>query len=184
MKKVKFFFFALLLTGLGFSEVLADVQIDEGQAKGTAPIQFFVGRYARTGAVATAGGYRISKDSVVIWDATSADGVTIQTSTTSGDSLRAGITLDEIPGSSRDNTAAEDEGYNNWGRIQTWGLGSNVRALNEIDAGEHVCVSGTAQSVVTCSSTSATGGSASVDSVGIALNATSSGTVDIIVYAN
>lgn len=100
----------------------ASLQIDEGQSKDTATGKtiFFVGRFGRTNALGTAGNM-VSKDRVVIWDAVSDDGVTINTSTTSNDSLAAGVTMDDIPGSSRDNTATLDLSYPNWGRIQTWG---------------------------------------------------------------
>lgn len=131
MKKTMSFVLALfLILGFGYfaaPSAHADVQIDEGQLKSTAAVVFFIGRYARTGNENAPGGTHISADSVVIWDTTSADGVTIRTTTTSFDALVAGVTMDRIPGSSRDNTASEDDAYNNWGRVQTWGLHQNVR---------------------------------------------------------
>lgn len=125
MKKLISFVLALLLIGGGVS--FADVQIDKGQSLSTASKIFFVGRYARTGNENAPGGTHISADSVVIFDTTSNDGVSILTTTTSYDALVAGVTLDRINGSSRDNTASEDENYDNWGRIQTWGYHSGVR---------------------------------------------------------
>lgn len=125
MKKILSLFLALSLIGGGI--VLADVQIDKGQTLSTAPKIWFVGRYARTGVEERGGATHISADSVVVWDVTSNDGVTINKTTTSFDALVAGVTIDRIQGSSRDNTAANDESSNNWGRIQTWGRHANVR---------------------------------------------------------
>lgn len=175
MKKLIAFLSLLLLVGVG--EVRADVQLDQGQSKDTAPVVFFVGRYARTGAIATAGAQVISADSVVVWDTTSADGVTIQSSTTSNDPLVAGVTMDLIPGSSRDNTAAQDLSNNNWGRIQVWGLHTGLRAnttTNVIVTGQKLCQSGVAQQVTACSTTSG-------DQVGVALANASSSTVTALI---
>ena len=147
----KFLFLALSLF-LGLGQAFADVDIKEGQLKSTSPIKFFVARYSRTGAIATVGGHRISKDSVVIWDSTSKDGVSVITSTTSYDGLVAGVTMDEIPGTSRDNTAAEDDAYGNWGRVQCWGKRDDVRWNSDLQiaavapvAGSRVAQSSTAQ---------------------------------------
>jgi len=165
--------FLLLLLSFGIGEAKADVQIDEGQYKGTASVVFFVGRYGRTGAIATAGANQISADSIVVWDTTSADGVSVQTSTTSGDPLAAGVTMDIIPGTSRDNTATLDRSNNNWGRIKVWGLHTGLRAnttSNVIDLADKLCTSGVAQQVSQCATTSG-------DQVGVALAAGSSSTV-------
>lgn len=122
----KFILIALALLAF-VGQAFADVQIDEGQLKGAAaPIKFFVGRYGRTGNIGTEGAFSISKDRVVVWDSTSADGMTVTTTTTSHDALVIGVTMEETFGSSRDNTAANDAGNNNWGRIQTWGLHTGV----------------------------------------------------------
>lgn len=69
----------------------------------------------------------LTKDSVVIWDTTSKDGVTITTSTTSGDCRVAGIAAvtfltPEVLG----RTASDELGGRNWGWIQTYGL-TNMR---------------------------------------------------------
>lgn len=122
MKKIISFLMALSLIG---GSAFADLQIDKGQDKSTAPKIFFVGRFARTNAVGT-NGNMISRDRAVIWDVTSNDGKTVQYTTTSHDPLFAGIAMDNIPGSSRDTTAANDEAGDNWGRIQTWGRQDNV----------------------------------------------------------
>lgn len=130
MKKLLSFVLALLLIGGGFSTIsYADVQIGEGQSLSTAGKIWFVGRSGRTGNVGLAGANEISKDSVVIWDTTSNDGVSVRVTTTSSDALVAGVTMDIIKGSSTDNTAAEDENANpsNWGRVQVWGRHADVR---------------------------------------------------------
>lgn len=131
-KLVSIFLCAFLITGVGV--VLADVQIDEGQSKSTAPIKWFTARYARDAAFPSV----ISSGKVVVWDSTSNDGVTVNTTTTSYDGLAIGITIDTIPASSRDNSAANDEGYNNWGRVQVWGRAAAV----SFDSGATTCVAG------------------------------------------
>lgn len=188
MKKYFVFFLALTLAvggGLVVSNnATADVQIDKGQSLSTASKIFFVGRYARTGNVGTAGGFEISADSVVIWDTTSNDGVTVQTSTTSYDALVAGVTLDIIRGSSRDNTASQDESHDNWGRIQTWGRHADTRwqscgsGIYQCAAGQRVSVSSAAQNATVFrpaspdeSATSGDFSPASRDSFGVLLEA-------------
>lgn len=120
-------FLIMFLSGMALNgnKAFADVQIDSGQEKSTTKRVFFIGRYARTNAIATNGNV-ISTDRVVVWDSVSDDGVTVNLSTTSYDALVAGVTLDEIPGSSRDNSAANDLGYNNWGRILVYGRHATV----------------------------------------------------------
>lgn len=125
MKKLLSLVLALALVGGGFA--FADVQLDKGQSLSTSPKVWFVGRYARTGSEERGGATHISADSVVIWDTTSNDGVTINKTTTSGDALVVGVTMDRIQGSSRDTAATSDEAGGNWGRIQTWGRHANVR---------------------------------------------------------
>lgn len=181
MKKILSLVLALSLIG-GVS--YADVQIDKGQALSTASKKFFVGRYARTGAIATAGGNALSKDMTVIWDSTSKDGVTILTTTTSNDKLIAGVLLENIQGSSRDNTATLDENFSNWGKVQTWGLHADAFSVGNISAGDALCASSTAGRVSTCVSTGAV--SSDRTSVGIALESASGGssTVDMMVNAD
>jgi hypothetical protein len=157
---------ALLLTFGGVS--FADIQIDEGQLKSTAAKVFFVGRNARTSADSTSATTDspgvISKDSIVVWDSTSKDGVTITTATASSDRLAVGIALDDILGSSTDSTAAEDDSSGNWGRVQTWGLYLNVRKSpdEEFAIGEPVCTSNDEGDAQACL--------ASGDGIGVAIS--------------
>lgn len=66
-------------------------------------------------------------DSIVIWNLTEDDGVTITTSTTSYDSAVAGIIVARALTPDTDgNTAAQDRGGVNWTWLQTYGL-SEVR---------------------------------------------------------
>ena len=184
MRKFYSFILALALIGGGLvGNAQADSQIDRGQSLSTAAKKFFVGRYARTGAVATAGANSLSKDMVVIWDSTSKDGVSVLTTTTSNDSLKAGVLMDNIPGSSDDNTASEDESNRNWGRVQTWGYHADVLSIGNISAGDRLCTSSTAGRVSTCVST----GAQSADSVvvGVALeSASGTSTVDAMLNAD
>lgn len=67
----------------------------------------------------------LTKDSAVIWDLVSDDGVTVTLSTTSGDSAVAGIVVQD--GLTPDigtlgNEASEDRANRNWTWLQTYGL--------------------------------------------------------------
>jgi len=194
MKKYLVLALALLV---GVGPAFGDVQIDRGQAKSSAPIKFFVARYARTGAVATAGAFQISADSVVIWDSTSNDGVSVQTSTTSADGLAIGITMDAIPGSSRDNSSTNDEAYGNWGRVQCWGRYDEARWAAGMfpngvapGAGSRVATSATAQAAgvyldLAPSGTAEDGASnTSRDHFGVLLEAAAAGDSAIDIFIN
>lgn len=184
MKKILFVALAL---SLAIGQVcFADVQINEGQEKDDAAIKFFVARNGREGTL-------ISKDRVVIWDATSQDGVSVTTTTTSGDKLVAGITLDQIPSSTSDNTATEDLSSAVWGRVQTWGLHQNVltqAGTTVAAAGEAVITSSLAGAVTDTRNNGSLGIAISADGtmVGIALESesapTANGTIDIMVKAD
>ena len=88
-------------------------------------------RYAPTGALLTT----LTQDSLVIWDSTAIngdDGVTITTTTTSGDTRVAGVLVTAI--NSGDVTAqvryaSDDVGKKNWGWLQTYGL-ANVNVAS------------------------------------------------------
>lgn len=180
MKKILFIALAL---SLAFGQVcFADVQIDEGQKKGTSAVKFFIARNARVAP--------ISADRLVIWDSTSKDGVSVTTTTTSGDRLVAGITMDAIPGVTSDVTATSDSSFNNWGRVQTWGLHNNVlwtvAGSETAAAGTALCAGGTAGSPGNCNRNETfPTASSSMDStsVGVALESvtSSSTSVDMMV---
>lgn len=157
MKKILFIALALsvALGGMCF----ADVQIDAGQAKNQAAVKFFIARNSRTAL--------ISADRVVVWDSASDDGISVTTTTTSGDGLVAGITIDAIPGSSSD-SATTDMGYANWGRVQTWGRIDGVPtatgAANTV-AGSRMCASTTAGAISACVSPDGSGVGNALDAV-------------------
>lgn len=68
----------------------------------------------------------LSAESIVIWSLTSADGVTVTRTTTSGDTAVAGVVKWAIlthEAGTWGNTAQEDYGKRNWGWLQTYGLG-------------------------------------------------------------
>jgi|SRR3990167_1252428 len=146
----------LLLAALAFTMLgavaYAGTQVDEGYPKDDPDGKsvFVVVRFARQPSFPVV----VSKDKIVVWDSVSADGATITTTTTSHDALVAGITIDEIPGSSRDNSAARDLGYNNWGRLRVWGRHVGVVAVSDTKAG------GVASAAGDRVSTSSTAGSA------------------------
>lgn len=107
------------------------IQADEGENKNAAKSVFVVCRFARQPTFPVV----VSKDKVVVWDSTSNDGATINTTTTSNDALVAGITIDEIKGSSRDYTALRDLGYDNWGRVRVYGYHVGLVAVGDAKAG-------------------------------------------------
>jgi len=91
-------------------------------------------------------------DSIVIWDLTSDDGVTVTTTTTSPDSAVAGIIVqaaltpeDFGSASARGFTAFEDIGNRNWTWLQTYGKSEvRVNATNSVYAGSAMGTSATA----------------------------------------
>ena len=93
----------------------------------------------------------LAKDSIVVWDTTVDDGVTIATTTTSGDSSVAGIIVQTVLSQdTADNTAVEDIGLQNWTWLQTYGL-------SQVDLGSSgIATAGSAMG------TSATAGGASL----------------------
>ena len=184
MKKILFFVLALTLACAGSS--YADLQIDRGETRGQegAVSKYFV---ARNGRVAG-----ISADRVVVWDTTSNDGVSVTTSTTSWDTLVAGVTIDSIPGITRDATAAANLSTGNYGRVRVYGRHASVSwdsgatALPQgCTAGDlvgHHNVAGTASVFRKISQDSVTARN-STDSFGVALEACAAGnkTLDIFI---
>ena len=192
MKKLLYLLLAVsLIGGMSLPSVsYADVHIDEGQFKSTAPIKFFIGRYGRTGDIGVNGGFEISIGHVVIWDTASNDGVSIHTTTKSADPLVAGVALDVILGSSRDFSAVSDDAFGNWGRIQVWGKFTDVSYDNNqlalLVAGLRVGSGSSAgtSSIFRTTSLDATAGSftaSSQDSFGVSLEAATDNQLDIFI---
>lgn len=192
MKKL-LFLIALLFLAEGKS--FAVVQIDGGQEKSASKSVYFVGRYGRTNVIGT-NGQMISKDRVVVWDSTSNDGVSVNLGSTSHDALVAGITIDDIPGTSGDATAANSLGGTNWGRVRVYGRHADVSwdqsraGINSLDvpAGSRVSVSGRTGALGAAGmfrqiSADSTHDAVSRDSFGITLEAGASSdkTIDIFV---
>lgn len=68
------------------------------------------------------GATTLSANSIVVWDVTNDDGVTVTTTTTSSDSAVAGITVTQaLTPDTSGNTAAQDVGHPNWTWLQTFG---------------------------------------------------------------
>lgn len=104
------------------------------------PKRFRVVRY-----VGTAGGDALAADSIVIWDLTLDDGITINTTTTSGDSAVAGILVTAaLTQDTADNTAIEDIGRDNWAWLQTYGLSQVDISAAAVVAGNAMGTSATA----------------------------------------
>ena len=77
----------------------------------------------------------LTADSVVVWDCISDDGITVTTSTTSGDNAVAGIVpIAILTPEALGNTAFQDIGKRNWGWLQTYGL-SSVAKFNDSAVG-------------------------------------------------
>ena len=80
-------------------------------------------RMVRYVPVTYSGASTLEADSIVVWNLTSDDGVTVTTSTTSSDSAVAGIIVQQALTPDTDgNTAAQDAGQGNWTWLQTYGL--------------------------------------------------------------
>lgn len=80
-------------------------------------------RMVRYVPVTYSGATTLTADSIVIWNLTSDDGVTVTTSTTSSDSAVAGIIVQQALTPDTDgNTAVQDIGLGNWTWLQTYGL--------------------------------------------------------------
>lgn len=92
------------------------------------------------------GGSALEKDSIVIWDLTEDDGVTVTTTTTSWDSAVAGIIVQNALTQDTDgNTAAQDIGKDNWTWLQTYGLSEvYVNSTINVSAGDAFATSATA----------------------------------------
>ncbi|HEC64907.1 MAG TPA: hypothetical protein ENI23_06430 [bacterium] len=70
----------------------------------------------------TIGDTVLPADSIVVWDTTADDGVTVTTTTTSDDSTVAGIIVQQaLTQDTNGNTAVQDRGKDNWTWLQTYG---------------------------------------------------------------
>lgn len=79
-------------------------------------------RMVRYVPVTYSGAATLAADSIVVWDVTNDDGVTVTTTTTSSDSTVAGIIVTQALTPDTDgNTAAQDRGQRNWTWLQTYG---------------------------------------------------------------
>lgn len=67
------------------------------------------------------GATALAADSIVIWDLTSDDGVTVTTTTTSSDSAVAGIIVSAVATGDTGKTAVQAVGDANWTWLQTYG---------------------------------------------------------------
>ncbi len=111
---ISFLFIAFLLVG-GVAFAGGIDQLGQGGFPSDAHIIY---RFVRN-----AGNAELAADTLATWDLSEDDGVTITTSTISGDSAVAGILKKAIAAQATSgNTAAEDIGKANWGLLQTYGL--------------------------------------------------------------
>ena len=151
-KKFLFIFLAvLLIAGTAFAETpgyrqnpgVGDI-LGQGKYQSDAHRIFRMVRYIP---VTFPGSSTLAANSIVVWDLTSDDGVTVTTSTTSHDSAVAGIIVTQaLTPDTNGNTAAQDVGLDNWTWLQTYGLTTvNYEAVNgNAAAGDAFSVSTTA----------------------------------------
>jgi hypothetical protein len=106
------------------------------------PKRFRLVRWVGAGATEST----LAKDSIVVWDTTLDDGITINTTTTSYDSSVAGILVTAaLTQDTVDNTAVEDIGKDNWAWLQTYGLSQvDIGASQNVEAGGAMGTSTTA----------------------------------------
>lgn len=91
----------------------------------------------------------IAAGSVVVWDDLLDDGISVETTTTSGDGRVAGILVTTVASGDVEgkvSTASDDAGMNaNWGWLQTYGLNDNNTADTvAVTAGQTICAGATA----------------------------------------
>lgn len=102
------------------------------------------------------GASTLAADSIVIWDLTLDDGVSVDTTTTSADSAIAGIIVVAALTPEADSlTAVQAHGDKNWTWLQTYGLSQvNMSTTANIAAGDAICTSTTAGEATAFSSNS------------------------------
>lgn len=93
----------------------------------------------------------LGANSLVVWDVTNDDGVTVTTSTISSDATVAGITVTTaLTQETQNNTAAQDQGKRNWTWLQTYGY-TTVTTQSVVDvAGSQFGASTTAGQAAMC----------------------------------
>lgn len=133
----------------------------------------------------------IAAGSVVVWDDVLDDGVSVETTTTSGDGRVAGIIINTVLSddttASTNKRASDDAGKTaNWGWLQTYGLyeSATANAAGTVTVGDSVCAGTTAGAISRYAITTAwaTANSAQNGILGCALDTfTASGTGDIFI---
>lgn len=92
-----------------------------------------------------AGAATLAADSIVVWNLTEDDGVTVTTTTVSSDSAVAGIIVTQaLTQDTENNTAVQDRGRDNWTWLQTYGLSQVDNLLIINNAGDAMGTSTTA----------------------------------------
>ena len=127
MKKYLFLILALLLVGQAYAATpgnklspgVGDI-LGAGKFDSDAHKVFRLVRFVP--ASGTGDSTTLTADSIVIWDTTSDDGVTITTSVLSGDAAVAGVVVQAaLTPDTLGNTAVQDAGKRNWTWLQTYG---------------------------------------------------------------
>lgn len=155
IKRILYILIAIaLVSGVAFAETpgfrlnpgTGDI-LGQGKFQSDAHKIFRMVRYDQDGLA----GSTLAADSIVVWDVTNDDGVTITTSTTSYDTTVAGIIVQQaVTQEIEANTAILDRGKRNWTWLQTYGLsqvdlqGPSGTIGDTITAGDAMCISTTA----------------------------------------
>jgi len=152
MKSIAVFVAVLLVAGVAMAALpgrdvspgRGDIMGNKGRYDFDAHKTFRLVRYVP--ASGTINSATLVANSIVIWDSTSKDGVTVTTTTTSYDSLVAGIIVQQaLTPQTLGNTAAVDAGGRNWTWLQTYGLADvRVSATHPSVAGSAAGTSETA----------------------------------------
>jgi hypothetical protein len=128
----------------------------------------------------------VTEDSVVVWDDALDDGVSVETTSTSGDGRVAGILVTNVVSndtSASSKTASDDAGLTaNWGWLQTYGLAKDITVnhVSGIQVGHSVCAAATPGGTV--SGFSANGSTTNAGILGSSLDtALADGTIDVFI---
>jgi len=124
MRKLFLITLVILLTGgLAFAQPGYRQDPGVGDILGQGKLQSDPHRIFRMVRYPQATGAALVAESIVVWDVTNDDGVTVTTTTTSGDSAVAGIIKTQaLTQDTTGNTAVQDRGKDNWTWLQTYGF--------------------------------------------------------------
>lgn len=124
--------------------------------------------------------------SIVVWDVTNDDGVTVTTTTVSSDPAVAGVIVTQaLTQDTQSNTASQDVGKGNWTWLQTYGYNNQLDFAASTGvvnvAGQRFGTSATAGEAAMCASGNTTDARAT-DCAGIVYDTATAGDDDVEVF--